>query len=72
MLSAEVASSMTQMEPFAGAVSNKSAKFFEHAASISLWALKICPETERDKRVQKLHPIVKKTSTFIYSFMPTM
>lgn len=44
IFSADVASRITHTEPVASdGVSNKSAKFFEHAASISLWALKICP-----------------------------
>lgn len=44
MFSADVASRITHTEPVANdGVSNKSAKFFEHAANISLWALKIVP-----------------------------
>lgn len=51
IFSADVASRMTQTEPFANdGVSNKSAKFFEHAANISLWALKICPIGEKKKK----------------------
>jgi len=45
MFSADVASRMTHTEPVANdGVSNKSAKFFEHAASMSLWALNIVPK----------------------------
>lgn len=36
IFSAEVASNITHTDPFAGAVSNKSAKFLEQAAKISL------------------------------------
>lgn len=45
IFSADVASNITHTDPcIAGAVSNKSAKFLEHAANMSLWALKIVPE----------------------------
>lgn len=47
MFSDEVASKMTTTEPFVGAVSNNSAKFFEHAAKMSLCALKTVPGIKR-------------------------
>lgn len=44
MFSADVASRITHTEPVASdGVSNRSAKFLEHAANMSLWALKIVP-----------------------------
>lgn len=49
MLSADVASSITQIWPVpTGARSNRSAKFFEHAARMTLWALKTVP-VDREK-----------------------
>lgn len=44
IFSADVASNMTTHELLGGAVSNKSAKFFEHAARISLCALNTVPK----------------------------
>lgn len=50
MFSADVASRMTHTEPVASdGVSNRSAKFLEHAANMSLWALKIVPERGKKK-----------------------
>lgn len=46
IFSADVASSITTQAPFVGADSNSSAKFFEHAASISLWALNTVPASK--------------------------
>lgn len=43
IFSADVASNMTTIEPVVGADSNRSAKFLEHAANISLWARKTLP-----------------------------
>lgn len=55
IFSADVASRITQTEPVANdGVSNKSAKFFEHAANMSLWALKIVPEIKEEKRSTRL------------------
>lgn len=51
MFSEEVASRITTTDPFVGAVSNSSAKFFEHAANISLWALNTVPEMIEKFRV---------------------
>lgn len=50
MLSGVVASSMMTHWPFVGVFSNRSANFFEQAASISLCALKTAPvgEIERE------------------------
>jgi hypothetical protein len=48
IFSADVASRITHTEPVASdGVSNKSAKFFEHAANMSLWALKIVPGNKK-------------------------
>lgn len=50
IFSAEVASNITTHDELGGADSNRSAKFFEHAAKISLCALKTVPRIRKKKQ----------------------
>lgn len=62
MFSADVASRITHTEPVASdGVSNRSAKFLEHAANMSLWALKIVPaKINSEKHILFLFCAIKK------------
>lgn len=54
IFSDEVASNMTTQCPFVGDVSNRSENFFEHAANISLWALKTLPGSYKCKSYNRI------------------